>query len=219
MPTVFITGARAGLGQEFAVQYRAAGWRVIAPTRADMDVTRRDSIDAYVAALQGEAVDVLINNAGVRIRDGAASRLGDFTLDAWLPSLTVNVVGPALVTQALVPDLKKGGQKKVVTLSSRLGSIAAGGGANSGGGGSGYYAYRASKAAVNQVNNCLSIDLGPLGFICALINPGWVRTEMGGENATLSPEESVAQLRKLIAQLAPEHNGKFLDYDGTVLPW
>ena len=219
MPTVFITGARAGLGHEFAAQYSAAGWEVIAPTRADMDVTQRESVDAYVAALQGRAVDLLINNAGVRMRDAAASQLGAFTLEAWLPSLAVNVVGPALVTQALLPNLKKGEQKKVITLSSRLGSIAGGGGVNSGGGSSSYYAYRASKAGVNQVNNCLSIDLGPLGFICTLINPGWVRTDMGGVNATLSPAESVERMRGLIAQLTPDHNGKFLDVDGSILPW
>ncbi|MDF2114194.1 SDR family NAD(P)-dependent oxidoreductase [Roseiarcaceae bacterium H3SJ34-1] len=219
MPTVFITGARTGLGQEFASQYGAAGWKVIAPTRSDMDVTDNKSIQAYVASLDGAPVDLLINNAGVRSTEPAACKLGAFTLDAWLPSLAINAVGPALVTQSLVENLKKGEQKKVVTLSSRLGSIAGGGGSNSGGSGSSYYAYRVSKSAVNQVNRCLSIDLGPFGFTCVVMNPGWVKTKMGGAGASMSPQDSVEALRGLIAQLDPSRNGQFLEVDGTVLPW
>ena len=99
MPTVFITSARQGLGQEFASQYRADGWRVIAPTRGDMDVTNNESIAAYVAALDGAPIDVLIKNARLRSTEPAACKLGSFTLEAWLPSLTINAVGPALVTQ------------------------------------------------------------------------------------------------------------------------
>jgi NAD(P)-dependent dehydrogenase (short-subunit alcohol dehydrogenase family) len=219
MPTVFITGARTGLGEEFARQYRGDGWQVIAPSRSAFDVTDRESIESFVRGLDGTPIDLLINNAGVRMVDPSACTLGSFTLEGWLPTIAVNTVGPALVTQALLPNLIHGAGKKIVTLSSRLGSIEAGGGTNSGGGGSSYYAYRASKSAVHQVNKCLSVDLAPLGFICALLNPGWVRTGMGGEQAVLSPGESVVRMRRIIEQLTPAQNGKLVDCDGTILPW
>jgi len=219
MPTVFITGARAGLGLEFAHQYAEAGWRVIAPGRQECDVIDMASIGTFISTLGEAPIDLLINNAGVRNAHPSGSKLGEFTLEGWLPSLTVNVVGPALVTQALLPNLMRGDMKRVVTLSSRLGSIAGGGGSNSGGGGSSYYAYRASKAALNQVNNCLSIDLGPRGFTCVVVNPGWVQTRMGGANATMSPADSIAQMRRLIDGLKPDDNGKFIDANGAIIPW
>jgi NAD(P)-dependent dehydrogenase (short-subunit alcohol dehydrogenase family) len=219
MPTLFITGAAGGLGREFVRQYREAGWTVIAPARTDMDVTDRASIEAYLAALPHEAVDVLINNAGIRNPEPAASRLGSFSKEAWLPTLTINVIGPALVTQSVLPLLRRGAQRKIVTLSSRLGSFAAGGGSNSGGAGSSYYAYRVSKSAVNQVNRCLSLDLESEGFICTLLDPGWVQTPMGGTGATLTAAESVAKLIAVVSRLSPRDNGKFISLDGAEVPW
>ncbi len=219
MPTLFITGAAGGLGLEFVRQYREAGWTIIAPTRADMDVTDRNSIEAYVAKLGDVAVDVLINNAGMRNATPQASQLGAFTAEGWMPTLATNVIGPALVTQAVLPLVRRGAQKKIVLLSSRLGSLAAGGGGNSGGGASSYYAYRVSKTAVNQLGRCLAIDLGPEGFICALLDPGWVRTPMGGAQAALTPEESVAKMRKVIAGLEATDNGRFISLDGETVPW
>jgi NAD(P)-dependent dehydrogenase (short-subunit alcohol dehydrogenase family) len=136
-----------------------------------------------------------------------------------MPTLATNVIGPALVTQAVLPLLRRGAQRKIVFLSSRLGSLEAGGGGNSGGGGSSYYAYRVSKTAVNQLGRCLAIDLGPEGFICALLDPGWVRTPMGGAQAALAPEESVAKMRKLIAGLEASDNGRFISLDGETVPW
>ena len=219
MPTIFITGAGGGLGREFVRQYAEDGWHVIAPTRADMDITSEASIVAYVSRLQDTPIDVLINNAGMRNRGPDASTLGSFTREGWLPTLTVNVVGQALVTQAVTPLLRRGAQKKVVLLSSRLGSFGVGGGGNSGGGGSSYYASRVSKSAVNQLGRCLALDLGPEGFICALLDPGWVRTAMGGEQATLSPQVSVEKMRVLIGGLTPEDNGRFIALDGETVPW
>ena len=219
MPTLFITGSGGGLGREFLRQYTEAGWNAIAPTRAKMNVTDSDSIEAFVSELRIESIDLLINNAGIRNTAAAASRLGHFTREAWLPTLETNVLGPALVTQALLPLLRRGVQKKVVTLSSRLGSLGAGGGANSGGGAASYYAYRVSKTAVNQLNKCLSVDLGPEGFICTLLDPGWVRTAMGGADASLEPDDSVRRMRALIDMLEPVHNGRFLTLSGADLPW
>lgn len=219
MPTLFITGAGGGLGREFVRQYREAGWTVIAPDRADMDVTDRTSIETYVSRLGDIGIDVVINNAGMRDPGPEASSLGDFTRDGWLPTLTTNVIGPALVTQAILPMMRRGVEKKIVILSSRLGSFASGGGSNSGGGGSSYYAYRVSKSAVNQLGRCLSIDLGPEGFICALLDPGWVRTPMGGAQAALAPQESVARMIGLIGDLRPVDNGRFISLDGGTVAW
>jgi NAD(P)-dependent dehydrogenase (short-subunit alcohol dehydrogenase family) len=219
MPTLFITGAGGGLGREFVRQYSGAGWNVIAPTRADMDVTDEKSIAAFVSRLGDTGIDVLINNAGMRNPGPEASRLGAFTRDGWLPTLSTNVIGPALVTQALLPCLRRGPQKKIVILSSRLGSFAQGGGGNSGGVGSSYYAYRVSKSAVNQLGRCLAIDLGPEGFTCVLLDPGWVRTPMGGAQAALDPHDSVARMIAQIEALGHSDNGRFVSLNGETVGW
>lgn len=219
MPTVFITGAGGGLGQEFKRQYQEAGWNVIAPKRKDMDVTDRSSIEAFVTGLGDHPIDLLIHNAGIRHPGPEASTLGSFTKEAWLPTLEINVIGPALVTQALLPLMRRGKGRKIAILSSRLGSLAAGGGANSGGGGASYCAYRVSKTAVNQLGRCLAIELEAEGFICTLLDPGWVRTAMGGYQAKLSPQESVSKMRLLIERLEPSRNGAFLSLDGSIVPW
>lgn len=218
-PSIFITGARAGLGEEFARQYREAGWHVIAPTRTEMDVTDETSIDNYIGQIGDLPIDVLINNAGIRSVDSSACKLGHFTRDGWLPSLLTNVIGPALVTQRLLPNLRLGRQKKIISLSSRLGSLAGGGGSNSGGGGSSYYAYRVSKTALNQINRCFSLDLASEGFTCVALSPGWVTTRMGGVGASISPQQSVERMRFLVESLTPQSNGCFLEHDGSSIPW
>jgi NAD(P)-dependent dehydrogenase (short-subunit alcohol dehydrogenase family) len=218
-PSVVVTGARAGLGEEFARQYRAAGWRVIAPTRTDMDVTDERSIDRYARQFDEEPIDVLINNAGIRSTTPDACTLGNFTRDGWLPSLLTNVIGPVLVTQRLLPNLRQGKQKRIVFLSSRLGSFAVGGGSNTAGTDSSYYAYRVSKTALNQITRCVAIDLAPEGFICVALSPGWVATRMGGAAASTTPTESVAKMCVLISKMERLHNGTFLDADGRTLPW
>lgn len=217
-PCVLITGAARGLGQALAQAYRDRGWRVLAPGRAALDVASEPSIAAYAAALDGQAVDVLINNAGVRLIEGA-DRLGGFAQAPWLKTLTINTLGPALVTQALLPNLRAGRQRKVVSLSSRLGSLGGGGGANSGGGEGSYAAYRVSKTALNQVNRCLAAELGPEGFACVVLSPGWVRTDMGGEGARDTPDEVARQIADLVDRLGPARNGAFLDRAGQVVPW
>ena len=219
MATLFITGAGGGLGQEFVRQYQADGWQVIAPRRTDMDVTDRASIDAYVAKIGETPIDLLIHNAGMRNVAPQASKLGHFTKEAWLPTLEINVIGPALVTQALLPLMRRGTGRKIAILSSRLGSLAAGGGSNSGGGSASYCAYRVSKTAVNQVGRCIAFELETEGFICTLLDPGWVKTPMGGMQAKLTPEESVTKMRALIDRLQPSNNGEFLSLDGSLVPW
>jgi NAD(P)-dependent dehydrogenase (short-subunit alcohol dehydrogenase family) len=231
MPTILITGANRGLGLEFTRQYAADGWTVIAACRDPqsardlqafatdgagrirviaMNVADTASVKAAAATLAGEPIDILLNNAGVG--SPAGKTLGSLDYAAWLKVLDVNALGPARVVEALVENVARGERKLILTITSRMGSIDD----NSSGGS---YPYRSSKAAVNMVVKSLSRDLAPRGITCVLLHPGWVRTAMGGPGGKLSPAESIAAMRKLIAGLGPEDSGKFYDYDGAVIPW
>ena len=126
-------------------------------------------------------------------------------------TLAVNTLGPLRVTQALLPNLRAGKGRKIVSMTSRLGSIELSDGR--------WYAYRASKSALNQINKIWSVELGPEGFVCTVLHPGWVRTNMGGPNATYTPEESVSGLIEVIEGLGPEDNGRFYDFQGQSIPW
>lgn len=231
MSTVLVTGANRGLGLEFARQYAADGWRVFAACRDPaaakelgelaggsggairvlaLDVTDAESVRAAAQSLADEVIDVLINNAGVG--SPRKQRLGSLDYAAWARVLDVNSLGPMRVTEAFLDHVARGGGKKVVTITSAMGSIA-----DNASGGS--YAYRSSKAAVNIVVKSLSIDLAPRGVTCVVVHPGWVRTDMGGPDGKLTPAESVAALRKLIAGLEPRDTGRFFNYDGKTYPW
>ena len=229
--TVFVTGANRGLGLEFARQYARDGWKTIAACRAPksarelkalqsqhpdritilaLDVIDAGSVRAAAAQLRGEPIDLLINNAGVG--GVPAQKIGSLDYAAWARVIDTNVLGPARVTEALLDNVASGGDKRIVTLTSRMGSIAD----NSSGGS---YAYRSSKAGVNAVMKSFSIDLAPRGITCVVVHPGWVRTDMGGAGGKLAPAESVKALRALIDSLKPGDAGKFFNYDGSELPW
>ena len=220
MKTVMITGAGRGLGREFARQYAAEGWRVFACARDPktveaganvsahaLDVTDAASVAALASALDGERFDVLINNSGV-IGDRTPA-MGGVNYEAWLDAFDVNVLGPMRVAEAFARRLQ--GERKLATVSSRMGSIEEAA-ANS-------VVYRSTKAAVNMVVKCLSQALAEEGVIAVALHPGWVRTDMGGPSAALDPEESVAGMRKVIAGLKKDDNGRFLNYDGGAIPW
>ena len=231
MPTVLVTGASRGLGLEFARQYAAEGWQVIAACRApraakelqkisaesggrirvfEMDVTDAASVQAAAAGLKGEAIDLLLNNAGVGGPSG--QRIGALDYAAWAKVLDTNTLGPMRVVEAFIDQVAKSRLKQVVTITSGMGSLED----NTSGGS---YAYRSSKAAVNMVVRSLSIDLKSRGVTCIVMNPGWVRTDMGGSRGTLAPEESIKAMRSVIAGLRPEDSGKFLNYTGKPYPW
>ena len=231
MPTVLITGANRGLGLEFARQYAAEGWQVLAACRApeaatdlqglaaesggrirvlEMNVTDTASVRAAAATLKGEAIDLLLNNAGVGGPPG--QQLGNLDYAAWARVLDANTLGPMRVVEALLENVAQGKLKRIVTVTSAMGSIED----NASGG---RYAYRSSKAAVNMVMKSLSIDLAPRGITCIMVHPGWVRTDMGGPGGKITPAESVRALRSLIESIKPEDSGKFLNYDGKPYPW
>jgi NAD(P)-dependent dehydrogenase (short-subunit alcohol dehydrogenase family) len=231
MPSTLITGANRGLGLEFVRQYAADGWQVYATCRdpssaselhrlADasdykmqvlaLDVTDMASVKAAAAELEGQAIDLLLNNAGVGGPRGQT--IGNIDYDAWAKVLDVNAMGPLRVTEAFVDNVARSERKLIVTLTSGMGSI----GDNTSGGA---FAYRSSKAAVNMVMRSLAIDLVPRGVTCIVVNPGWVQTDMGGPHAYLTPAESVTRLRRLIEDFGPPHSGKFFNHDGREYAW
>ena len=227
MPTVLITGANRGLGLEFVRQYVADNWRVIAtcrnPKLADklmqirgditilpMDVTKFSAIEGTSELLQAEKIDVLLNNAG--IFDSHKKGLGKTDFDGWNTMLRVNTLAPLKIIESFMQQVICSDKKVIVSISSLLGSISA----NDSGG---QYAYRSSKAALNSINKSLSVDLAGKGVISIVISPGWVRTDMGGTEATVGPVESVAGIRTVIDSLKPQDTGNFFNFDGSIINW
>jgi NAD(P)-dependent dehydrogenase (short-subunit alcohol dehydrogenase family) len=230
MPTVLVTSSNRGIGLEFVRQYAAAGWRVIAACRdpegaaelgriaaasdgrvepVALDVTDMGSI-ARVAAASDAPLDLLINSAGIGGRSGSGP--GEIDYRDWARVLDVNLMGPVRVLDAFADRLAAGERPRAVTITSGMGSIADAGSDSS-------LAYRTSKAAVNMAMRARSFSLRPRGVTVIVMNPGWVRTDMGGPRATKSPEESIAQMRRVIDRLTPEQTGSFLNYDGRAYAW
>src|SRR5262245_31651614 len=180
--TVLITGANRGLGLEFTRQYAADGWHVIAccrdPKEAPelkklkaevhaLDVTSQESIDHLAKTLNGKPIDVLINNAGTH---GDRRSFGETDIALWKQIFAVNTIAPYQVLAALLDNVVAGAQKKVVNISSKVGSIGdAPGGGN--------YAYRSSKTALNMVMVNAAHELKNHGITILLIHPGWVQTD------------------------------------------
>ena len=220
---VLITGANRGIGLELARQLAARGDRVIATCRNPAEAPELAALDVRVEPLDvsdpesiaelarriDSKLDILINNAGVGVRGGS---LGEFDYERFERFFAVNTLGALRVTEALIPHLRRGDRRVVASMTSRMGSIAD----NTSGGS---YEYRASKAALNMVNRSLSVDLRPEGFICLVLHPGWVQTEMGGSSAPLTTHDSVAGLLRVVDSADADYNGGFYDQSGHLLPW
>jgi NAD(P)-dependent dehydrogenase (short-subunit alcohol dehydrogenase family) len=226
MPTVLITGANRGLGHEFATQYAKDGWTVIATCRTQdelpvlrqiegdvqahqLDVSKQEQVDALANELSGTAIDVLIANAGMY---GPKGSLQTMALDGWLDTFEVNAIGPVRLARAFLPHVTQSEQKKLVAITSKMGSIE-----DNGSGGS--IAYRSSKAALNAAWKSVAIDTKDDGVLALLLHPGWVRTRMGGPNGLIDAEESINGMRKVIDRLDTANSGSFIDYKGEIVPW
>jgi NAD(P)-dependent dehydrogenase (short-subunit alcohol dehydrogenase family) len=224
MPVVLISGANRGLGLEFVRQYRAEGWEVIAGCRDPgaaaelnavggvsvhaLDVADGASVASFAQAVGGRPLDLVIANAGVY--GGQAQGFGEVDFDAWLQTLAVNTLAPVRLAQAFAPNLRAA-KGKLIAISSLMGSIADSSG--------GFIIYRSSKAALNMAFKSVALALKGDGVTAAVLHPGWVQTDMGGKNAPVTPEQSIAGMRQVIAGLTVADAGSFHDYSGKALPW
>ncbi|GLD92812.1 hypothetical protein PINS_up001391 [Pythium insidiosum] len=226
--TVLITGATRGIGLTFVKHFKQSGWRVLAgardPSQADnlralqpdaivpLDVTSEASIQQAAAALRDEAIDVLVNNAGVLERE----TLENTRKQDVLRQFEINAVGPFLVTRAFLPQLRaavaRQGIAKVAQLSSVLGSIHE----NASGG---MYGYRAAKAALNAINKSLSLDLQRDGIATVVYHPGYVATDMNQYKGVVAQDDSVAGLTARIDEITMAHSGRFFDFEGHEHQW
>ncbi len=221
-----ITGTNRGLGLAFVRSYAADGWRVHAccrnPDKAkalkavegEVTILRLDVTDGLrVASLSremaDEPIDLLINNAAVY---HPKRGFGETDYTDWQEELKVNTLAPLRMAERFVKQVAASELKQIVNISSRMASIAL----NEKGGS---YVYRSSKAALNMVSRGLAADLAGHGITVIALSPGWVQTDMGSGGADLTPEESVALMRKVVDGLKPADSGRFFNQEGEELPW
>ena len=239
MATALITGANRGLGLEFVRRLSLMGWRVLATCRSPeqaealraiaaesgktVEVHRLDtadpkSIGALSEVLGDQAVDLLVCNAGVsRMKQALTTgiegqRIQDADDAMWSEVFRTNAIGPLRVAAAFADRVAASERRLMAFMSTRM-AVA---GQNTSGA---YYMYRASKAALNVIVKNLSIELAPRGITCVALHPGWVRTDMGGPNADVSPEESVSGMLKILLDAMLPRKVQFLDYRGETVPW
>ncbi len=229
MTTYLITGANRGIGLELTRQVAISGANVIAATRDPakaselnalaaashgrieviaMDVGDQASIAAAQAQVGARPIDALINNAGVM---GKAQTVLDMEPEDFLATIQVNVLGPVLVSRAFLPNLRAGKNAKIAVISSLMGSFSYPGSAHIG--------YSTSKTAVNRLFHALARELAPEHIHVAILSPGWVRTDMGGPNATLDVRDSAKGLLRMIMMTDASNSGIGRNYAGDPLHW
>ncbi|MDH3613974.1 MAG: SDR family oxidoreductase [Gammaproteobacteria bacterium] len=219
MTTALVTGCNRGIGFQLCKQLAERGDDVIGVCRSEsdelnqlgirvisgIDIGRGDAMPRLRAAIGDQHIDVLVNNAGILRSD----KLGELDYDEMMEQFRVNTLGPLRVTEALLGNLGEG--SKVAIITSRVGSIED----NTSGG---YYGYRASKTAVNQIGTNLKHDLHPRGIAVALLHPGLVATDMTGRQG-IAPADSARGLIQRIDALNLDNSGGFWHAEGYALPW
>ncbi len=228
---ILITGANRGIGLEMVKFSMEQGWSVFAccrnPHNAEnlfniaklsngqisvhiADMQELGTLQALSYELRNDAIDILFNNAGIYGCD--KNTFGSVDVESWLQAFQVNSIAPLKMVEAFSEQLLMGNRKLVACMSSKMGSMADNGYGNS-------YIYRSSKAALNAVVKSLSIDLKEQGIISVALHPGWVKTDMGGPDAEITTRQCVEQLFSLLSDLTIKDSGRFIDIDGSDIPW
>ena len=230
MSTILVTGANRGIGLALAAHYAKRGDHVLATSRRPeaaaalermakesgrIEVHTLEVTDEALAArlaqrLASRGIDIVVCNAGVKSASGGIEDRGHDAA-AWSRVLMTNVAGVFFTARAFIPHLEKSDAGKLAILSSGMGSSVQASG--------GYYPYRASKAAVANLALNLAADLKPLGIAVGVYHPGWVKTDMGGAGAPVSPAESARGLALRIDALSLATTGVFEDFRGALVPY
>lgn len=225
MKNILITGANRGIGLKFA-EILSANNNIYATARditnaddlkkfdntdlLELDLLDKDSIKSFCSELKDIPLDMIINNAGIFQDEQMEETILDPEL--WLDEIMINAIGPVVLSQKLKENIMSGNDKKIIFISSQMGSIDD----NYSGG---YYFYRTSKSALNSAAKSLSIDWKADGISVLMLHPGWVRTDMGGSNAKLDIDTSVSKMLDVINSLDMSKTGAFLNYEGKKLEW
>ena len=225
MPVAVVTGANRGIGAEWVNQLLEKGWTVYAGYRKNLDklehvsdsnlfihqldVQSNQSVINFCNQVEGP-IDLLVNNAGVG--DGRWQKLEDID-DKWsLDVLDINAIGPVRMVQALYGKMSHDKLTKVAMISSLMGSIDDCKSGRS-------YAYRASKSALNMFTMAMKNEAKENNITFAILHPGWVKTDMGGSLAPVTMSESVDGMMKVLESQTLENSGRFIQFDGEILPW
>ena len=225
MSNILIIGANRGLGLEFAKQYSELGHHVFATTRdksksdqlvatanttvLELDLNEDKSIDRFIDEMSSIKIDILIHNSGI-FRDEQLSE--DLEIDAWMNEMRINAITPIIVARKLKQNVLEGKDKKIIFISSQMGSIDD----NYSGR---FYFYRSSKSALNSAAKSLAIDWKDKNISVLMLHPGWVKTDMGGESAKLEIPDSIQRMIQVISDLNLETSGSFVNYEGNKLEW
>ena len=225
MSNILIIGANRGLGLEFAKQYSELGHHIFATTRVksksdqlvaianttvlELDLNKDKSIDSFIDEMSSIKIDILIHNSGI-FRDEQLSE--DLEIDAWMNEMRINAITPIIVARKLKQNVLEGKDKKIIFISSQMGSIDD----NYSGR---FYFYRSSKSALNSAAKSLAIDWKDENISVLMLHPGWVKTDMGGESAKLEIPDSIQHMIQVISDLNLETSGSFVNYEGNKLEW
>ena len=228
MNTILVTGTNKGVGLEITRLLSNRGDRVIACCRRPLEATalsklegnidiqevsvgEDESVSQLASRLNGVAIDTIINNAGTMGPEAKRQSVLDMDFSGWADAFNINSMGPVRIMQALLPNLKMTESPKVMTVTSQMGALSLDM--------TSAHAYCSSKAALNKFMRLASIDLKSDGIAVGLVHPGWVRTDMGGPRAHLSPEESAAGCIEVTDTLSLDNTGGFWKWNGETHDW